>query len=168
MSTVLPRGNSDVALERRDHEAVRNATRNSSPASILADKPTYRDDLPWSRRSLSQKLHKAILHLTPAFFTITMGVGISSVLLYNLPYNGDWLRIIALVLFVLNVVVFGLLLAGTIARSLTFRGLFMASVRHPVAGMFWGTASMGLTTIVVRLVHQDKPVILMSPEMKGH
>lgn len=52
-------------------------------------------------------------------------------------------------MFVLNVVVFVLLLVGTVARFVMFRGVFGALLRHPVSSMFWGALSMGLTTIVV-------------------
>lgn len=123
------------------------STRDTSPASTRIGSTLNQP--PWREQTLSQKLSTATLHLTPAFFTISMGVGITSILLYTLPYNADWLRTIGIVIFVLNVVIFILLLLGTIARAVIFPGVFIASIRHPVAGMFWGTMSMGLTTIVV-------------------
>jgi tellurite resistance protein TehA-like permease len=121
--------------------------RDGSPASTRVGDVLRR--APWRAQSLAQKLSTATLHLTPAFFTITMGVGITSILLYNLPYNADWLRIIGIVIFVLNVCLFVMLCLGTVVRGVFFEGVFWASIRHPVAGMFWGTISMGLTTIVV-------------------
>lgn len=100
-------------------------------------------------RSIGQRLNHACLHLTPSFFSLNMGTGIASILLYNFPYPAEWLRILGIIVFVLNVLVFALLAGGNLARYLRFKGLFKATVTHPVAGMFWGTLPMGFATIVV-------------------
>lgn len=79
-----------------------------------------------------------------------MGTGITSILLYNFPYPTDWLREIGIIIFVLNIIVFALLATANVVRYIRFKGLFVATLTHPVAGLFWGTLPMGFATIVVR------------------
>lgn len=102
-----------------------------------------------SRGTFATTLRHHILHTTPAFFSINMGTGISSILLYKLPYNAAWLRRIGEVIFMLNVVVFIILLFMTIARYALWPRVFRITLEHPLQSMFWGTFPMGLTTIVV-------------------
>jgi hypothetical protein len=117
-----------------------------------------------SKRSVGQKLDHAILNLAPSFFSLNMvssvllslyyaltfqGTGITSILLYNLPYNAGWLQRLGITIFVLNIIIFALLSIGNIIRYIRFKGLFKASINHLMSGMFWGTLPMGLITIVV-------------------
>lgn len=102
-----------------------------------------------SRRTLSQKFDHALLNLSPSFFSINMGTGITSILLHGLPYNASWLRIIADIIFVLNTVVFVLLAGASIIRYIRWKGLFTALNTHVAAGMFWGCLPMAFATIVV-------------------
>ena len=44
------------------------------------------------------------------WFAVTMGTGIVSILLHNLPYNGTWLYYVSVVVFCLNVALFILFL----------------------------------------------------------
>jgi tellurite resistance protein TehA-like permease len=67
-----------------------------------------------------------------------MGTGIVSNLLYNLPYNGTWLYWISVCLFALNVVLFLLFTAISVARYTIFRGVWAAMLRHPVQSLFIG------------------------------
>lgn len=106
------------------------------------------DDSKRSRRSLSQ----IALHTPPSFFSINMGTGITSILLYKLPYNTDWIQWIAIAIFVLNVAIFVLLAVMTVWRYLRWRGVWRVTLRHGGgAGMFWGCMPMGMTTIVVSI-----------------
>jgi tellurite resistance protein TehA-like permease len=79
---------------------------------------------------------------------MNMGTGITSILLYNFPSPAEWLLTVGTVIFVLNVVISLLLAAGNIVRYITFSGVFAATLRHPVAGLIWGTLPMGFATIV--------------------
>lgn len=124
----------------------------SDPASIskLAAMPSPLPPPSKPSRSIGQRLDHACLNLTPSFFTLNMGTGITSILLYNFPYPAAWLRILGTVIFVLNILVFLLLIAGNLGRYTRYKGLFTATMAHPVAGMFWGALPMGFATIVVR------------------
>ena len=77
------------------------------------------------------------------------GTGITSILLYNLPYSASWLQRLGITIFVLNIVIFVLLSLGHVVRYIRFKGLFTASILHLQSGMFWCTLPMGLVTIVV-------------------
>ncbi|BEJ11401.1 hypothetical protein CspHIS471_0108230 [Cutaneotrichosporon sp. HIS471] len=99
------------------------------------------------RRGARRWLETAALHTPPAFFAMTMGTGITSILLYNFPYRARWLEYAGTVVFALNVVLFVLLFLATIARYAIWP-IWGTVARHKVAGMFWGCMPMGLATIV--------------------
>jgi len=95
------------------------------------------------------RMQHACLNLSPAFFSLNMGTGIASILLHNLPYNAAWLRYIGIGIFVLNVVLFALLCIGNLVRYIRWQGIFDATMKHTLAGMFWGCLPMGMATIIV-------------------
>jgi hypothetical protein len=107
------------------------------------------DDKSTPSLHLHATIDHILLNLAPSFFSINMATGITSILLYNLPYNAPWLRSIGIAVFVLNIVLFALLCLGNIARYIRFKGLFSATINHLLSGMFWGTLPMGLVTIIV-------------------
>lgn len=109
--------------------------------------PTSQGLLP--RKKWRDRLEHAVLNLSPAFFSLNMGTGIASILLHNLPYNGSWLRGIAIGIFILNVILFAVFSLASIARYTRWRGIFTAMSRHTMAGMYWGCLPMGLATIIV-------------------
>lgn len=77
-----------------------------------------------------------------------MGTGIVSILLNTLPYNGQWLQWISIVIFALNVLLF---IAGcivSIIRYIVYPKTLKAVIFDPVQSMFLGTFPMGLATIV--------------------
>lgn len=77
-----------------------------------------------------------------------MGTGIVSILLNTLPYNGQWLYYLSVIVFVLNVVYFTVFLAITLLRYILYPEIFRVMVTHPVQSLFLGTFPMGLATII--------------------
>lgn len=73
-----------------------------------------------------------------------MGTGISSILLFNLPYNGTWLYWISVVIFALNVVLFLLFLGITVVRYAVFPGLWKDVLRNPSQAVYLGEFSVVL------------------------
>jgi tellurite resistance protein TehA-like permease len=71
-------------------------------------------------------------------FSVTMGTGIVSILLHNLPYNGRWLYWISVVVFALNIFLFLCFTIISVARYTLFPGVWSAMVNHPVQSMFLG------------------------------
>lgn len=77
-----------------------------------------------------------------------MGTGIVSILLHNLPYNGEWLYWISVVIFALNVVLFATGCIISLLRYTLYPDIFKVMILHPVQSMFIGTFPMGLATII--------------------
>ncbi|OCF39973.1 hypothetical protein I317_06227 [Kwoniella heveanensis CBS 569] len=91
---------------------------------------------------------RACLLLSPSFWSLNMGTGITSILVHNLPYRARWLEICGTILFVLNIIIFIALLIGNIVRYTRWKGVWSATIAHHVSGMYWGCLPMGLATIV--------------------
>ncbi|KAJ9606465.1 Plasma membrane sulfite pump involved in sulfite metabolism [Cladophialophora chaetospira] len=100
----------------------------------------------------SRGWRRIVLNFTPSWFAVTMGTGIVSILIHNLPYNGRWLYWISVAIFCLNILLFITFLAISILRYTMFRGLFRFMISHPVQSLFTGTFPMGLATIVNMVV----------------
>ena len=100
---------------------------------------------------------KIVLNFTPSWFSVNMGTGIASILLHNLPYNGDWLYWISVAIFCLNILLFLLFLAISVLRYLMYRGFFVFMIRHPVQSLFVGTFPMALATIINMIVYVCVP-----------
>ncbi|KAJ5300461.1 short-chain dehydrogenase [Penicillium atrosanguineum] len=81
-----------------------------------------------------------------------MGTGIVSILLHNLPYNGDWLYYLSIIVFVLNIILFSTACIISILRYTLYPEIFMLMIKHPVQSMFIGTFPMGLATIINMVV----------------
>ena len=82
------------------------------------------------------------------WFSVTMGTGIVSILLHNMPYNGVWLYWISVVVFALNVLLFALGCIMSLLRYTLYPEIFTVMIAHPVQSMFIGTFPMGLATII--------------------
>lgn len=77
-----------------------------------------------------------------------MGTGIVSILLNTLPYNGNWLYWISVVVFAFNVLLFMVFLLVSILRYILYPEIFPVMVTHPTQSLFLGTFPMGLATII--------------------
>lgn len=67
-----------------------------------------------------------------------MGTGIVSILLFNLPYNGDWLYWLSVIVFAFNVFLFSLFSLISFIRYTFFRGIWTAMLNHPTQSLFLG------------------------------
>ncbi|KAJ6257416.1 hypothetical protein Dda_8306 [Drechslerella dactyloides] len=95
---------------------------------------------------------QVVLHFTPSWFSITMGTGIVSVLLYIMPYNARWVQYIAIAMFCLNIVCFIAFSIISLLRYTMFPGLWSFMIQHPVQSLFIGTFPMGLSTIINMMI----------------
>jgi len=100
------------------------------------------------RKSFRDEMKRITLHFTPSWFSVNMGTGITSILLHELPYQFKGLRIIADIIFGLNVVLFLLFLGISIARYTIWPQMGPLMLFHPSQSLFLGTFAMGMTTIV--------------------
>ncbi|KAI9832804.1 MAG: hypothetical protein M1819_004024 [Sarea resinae] len=95
---------------------------------------------------------RAIKNFTPSWFAVTMGTGIVSILLHNLPFNGIWLYWLSILIFALNVLLFNLFVVITVLRYALYPEIWPLMIRHPAQSLFLGTIPMGLATIVNMIV----------------
>ncbi|KAF8322137.1 C4-dicarboxylate transporter/malic acid transport protein [Clavulina sp. PMI_390] len=102
-------------------------------------------------------LRSRIMNFAPAWFSVNMGTGISSVVLKNLPYKFKHLDAIANAIFVLNTVLFVIFLVMTILRYILWPSLWRAMLYHPSQSLYVGTLPMGLCTIVSMIVYTCVP-----------
>jgi hypothetical protein len=97
----------------------------------------------------TSRFARICLNTTPAFFSLNMGTGITSILLHDLPYNAHWVQILGNVVFVLNIILFLAIAFASLVRYIKWRGVFTVVLVDKQAAMFWGCLPMGLSTIVV-------------------
>ncbi|EME89765.1 uncharacterized protein MYCFIDRAFT_118781, partial [Pseudocercospora fijiensis CIRAD86] len=95
---------------------------------------------------------RIVRNFTPSWFSVNMGTGITSILLHNLPYNGEWLQCLSYIIFALNVLLFVAFLSISILRYALYPKIWSAMIRHPAQSLFLGTLPMGLATIINMLV----------------
>ena len=55
---------------------------------------------------ISREWRRRILNFTPSWFSVNMGTGITSILLHNLPYQFNGLKVIGIVVFLFNISLF--------------------------------------------------------------
>ncbi|KAG9237117.1 C4-dicarboxylate transporter/malic acid transport protein-like protein [Amylocarpus encephaloides] len=99
-----------------------------------------------------QGWRKIVRNFTPSWFSVNMGTGIVSILLHNLPYNGDWLYWISVIVFALNVALFVTFFTISFLRYTLYPQIWGAMMRHPAQSLFLGTFPMGLATIINMIV----------------
>lgn len=81
-----------------------------------------------------------------------MSTGVLSIMLHQLPYNGHWLRVISIIFFVTNVVLFVLFTILSILRYTLYPRLFLGVLRHPHQSLFLATFPVGLATLINMIV----------------
>ena len=81
-----------------------------------------------------------------------MSTGILSILLNRLPYNGEWLHIISIIFFVLNLALFVLFSVLSCLRYILYPQLWSKVIHHPHQSLFLGTFPVGLATITNMVV----------------
>lgn len=87
-----------------------------------------------------------------------MSTGVVSILLHQLPYNGDWLQIISTIFFVLNLALFLLFTVISCLRYFLYPEIFSAVLRHPHQSLFLATFPVGLATLINMIVLVCAPV----------
>lgn len=121
----------------------------SDPAKVEEGRVNPPPDTQIQNTSKYQRGWRRIIrNFTPSWFAVTMGTGISSILLHNLPYNGTWLQYISYVIFALNVLLFVIFTIISLLRYTLYPEIWRVMIRHPAQSLFVGCFPMGLATIV--------------------
>ncbi|KAH9895128.1 voltage-dependent anion channel-domain-containing protein [Cubamyces lactineus] len=97
-----------------------------------------------------KSLKDCIRHFTPAWFAAIMGTGSISILFNNSPYARDSPTMEALTyfFFFLNLVLFVIFNALTLARYIMFPDIWSMMIHHPIQSLFIGAYPMGLSTLI--------------------
>ncbi|KAH7353643.1 voltage-dependent anion channel [Plectosphaerella cucumerina] len=117
-------------------------------------------DTPCSRRVAQESAGKCsktkeevgwrriIRNFTPSWFAVTMGTGIVSILLRNLPYNLFWVENgLSVAFFIINIALFTVFTGICIVRYSLYPEIWIAMMSHPGQSLFLGCFPMGLATI---------------------
>ncbi|KAL2825128.1 voltage-dependent anion channel-domain-containing protein [Aspergillus pseudoustus] len=102
-------------------------------ANVSSGGPTWRD---------------IIASFSPAWFTVCMGTGMASILLYFIPFKAGWLYYLSIVLFLLNVVLFCIISSLTVLRYCLFPKLWRTTLCDPMVAPFLGTIPIAFATLI--------------------
>ena len=85
---------------------------------------------------------KVARNFTPSWFKVTMGTGIVSILLYELPYNGKWLYWLSVITFCLNIFLFLLASFISLLRYIMWPEMWTIMMDHPNQSLFLAAVPM--------------------------
>ena len=100
-----------------------------------------------------------VLTVSLSWFSVTMGTGSVSLLLFELPYPSTWLYWLSVGTFLLNVLLFLVFLILTILRYTLYPFLFRTMLRDLGQSLFIGTLPMGFSTIVAMMIQLGVPIL---------
>ncbi len=121
---------------------------SSAPCSAACPPALTKHDRGWRH---------LVRNFTPSWFSVTMGTGIVSILLHNLPYNAAPVRAIGIAVFVLNVVLFAAFTLISAVRYIAYPEIWGVMTKHPGQSLFLGCIPMGLSTIVTMMAYVCAP-----------
>ncbi|KAG0704523.1 voltage-dependent anion channel-domain-containing protein [Suillus ampliporus] len=89
-------------------------------------------------------------NFTWAWHTVIMGTGATSALVHAFPYgNGSpAIKVVTLIIFFLNLLLFVFFTGATIARYIMFPDIWLKMIRHPAQSLFIGAFPMGAATLI--------------------
>ncbi|KAI0812725.1 voltage-dependent anion channel [Irpex lacteus] len=100
-----------------------------------------------------------VRHFTWAWHAVIMGTGVVSALLHLFPYNNGCLalKVMGLIFFLLNLVLFVFVCTMTVVRYSLFPEIWGMMIVHPAQSLFIGCFPMGAATLINAglNVHQD-------------
>ena len=77
-----------------------------------------------------------------------MGTGITAILLFSMPYTGEWLYWLSVIFFCLNALLFLLAFTISILRYTLYPEIWGVMIRDPNNSLFLGTIPMGFATLI--------------------
>ncbi|KAE8393782.1 voltage-dependent anion channel [Aspergillus alliaceus] len=91
---------------------------------------------------------RIVSNFSPSWFSTTMGTGMAGILLYLIPFEHAALYYIAIAFFVLNVLLFVLVLSISILRYALYPEIWKVMIQDPVNSLFLATCPMGFATLI--------------------
>lgn len=93
-------------------------------------------------------LRAVIFNFDPSWFSVNMGTGILCILLHTMPHCFHGQLIVSTVFYILNIILYVLFLALSVARYVCYPQLWLCMVSHSTRSLFLGTVPVGLATII--------------------
>ena len=129
---------------------------SQSSTDVDEDNNSYdRADLNLRHTKSSEKISKydqgwrrIVRNFSPSWFSVTMGTGITSILLWFIPFHSRWLYWLSIVFFCLNVLLFSLAFLTSLLRYTLYPEIWTVMINDPNNSLFLGTIPMGFATII--------------------
>ncbi|KPI39631.1 Sulfite efflux pump SSU1 [Cyphellophora attinorum] len=121
--------------------------RDLEAAADLSDATAHHVELAHVKDAAQQhtlSIRQCLRYFSPQWFTVTMGSGITSLLLYEFPYQARWLYWLSVAVFALHLGLCLLFATLTIIRFVLWPDLFGATLKHPVESNFAGAFVVSL------------------------
>lgn len=91
-------------------------------------------------------------NFSPSWFSVTMGTGVVSILLIQIPFQAVWLYWLSVIFFGLNALLFALAFGISVLRYTLWPEIWGVMIRDPTNSLFLGTVPMGFATLVTAWV----------------
>jgi tellurite resistance protein TehA-like permease len=114
------------------------ATHRASNAAYYAAAPS-KYDVGWRR---------VVRNFSPSWFSVTMGTGVVSILLIQIPFQADWLYWASVAFFAVNAVLFALAFVVSVLRYTLYPEIWAVMIADSTNSLFLGTAPMGFATLI--------------------
>ena len=120
---------------------------NGGIGKPLSHQPTHEHNLRYNKG-----WRRIPTNFSPSWFSVTMGTGVVSILLINIPFQADWLYWLSVVFFALNAVLFALAFLVSALRYTIWPEIWGVMIQDPTNSLFLGTIPMGFATLVTSWV----------------
>ncbi|KAK5107060.1 hypothetical protein LTR62_001910 [Meristemomyces frigidus] len=111
-----------------------------------------------SESKLDHGWRRRIRNFSPSWFSITMGTGVVSEILYTIPGQSAWLYYLSILFFALNTALFTLAFTASLLRYTIWPEIWIVMINDPTNSLFLGTIPIGFATIVEMWVFVCVPV----------
>lgn len=104
-------------------------------------------------------------HVTWAWFTLTMSTGGLALLLHSTPHQFRGLDVIGKIVFIGNLCLFTVLLAGITTRFILTPRALRASLTHPTESLFFPCVFLSAATIIANSGAYGKSMVISSTKI---
>lgn len=127
--------------------ASASASSSAAEPSIRPEKQTASASLGWA------EWRRKLKNFTLSWFSVCMGTGIVSEVLFLMPYRGPGQKTAGVVFFIANMALFTAFTLITLARYAMFPQIPRLLIQHPSESLYVGTVPMAWATIVNMAVY---------------
>ena len=91
---------------------------------------------------------RVVRNFSPSWFSVTMGTGVVSLLLTNIPFEANWLYWLSVFFFGLNTILFALAFSISVLRYTLYPEIWSVMINDSTNSLFLGTIPMGFATLI--------------------